>query len=132
LLAARLRTSPPAKSCDWEISDPEGRLLDPSKDRVNFDGDLTFTAIRWEPLEASLVTAPADAAASIRSHTTRSVLPNQESSNGMTRVAILRNEREGVALYDEQTRRVQDLKAFVALVVRLIAPDDLKLPPLTI
>jgi hypothetical protein len=36
-----------------------------SKDRINFDGDLTFAAMRWEVLETSLVTVPADAAASI-------------------------------------------------------------------
>jgi len=35
------------------------------KDRINFDGDLTFAALRWELLETSLVTVPADAAASI-------------------------------------------------------------------
>ncbi|MDA9466558.1 phage major capsid protein [Bradyrhizobium sp. CCBAU 53415] len=52
---------------DWEITDSKGKRLDPDKDRIPFDADLTFTAIRWELLEASLVTVPADASAMIRS-----------------------------------------------------------------
>jgi hypothetical protein len=34
---------------------------------VRWDDELTFTATRWELLEASLVCVPADASASIRS-----------------------------------------------------------------
>jgi phage head maturation protease len=52
---------------DWEITDGEGRVLDPELDRIRWDDDLTFTATRWELLEASLVAVPADASASIRS-----------------------------------------------------------------
>lgn len=51
----------------WEISDSEGRKIDPDIDRVRWDDDLTFTATSWELLEASLVTVPADSSASVRS-----------------------------------------------------------------
>jgi len=51
---------------EWQITDPEtGDIIDP--DRVGWDDDFTFTATRWELLEASLVCVPADADASIRS-----------------------------------------------------------------
>jgi hypothetical protein len=52
---------------EWEVTDAEGRVLDPDKDRIDIEDDLTFTAKRWELLEASLVSVPADASASIRS-----------------------------------------------------------------
>ena len=40
---------------DWEITDADGKVLDPDKERINFDDDLTFTATRWHLYEASLV-----------------------------------------------------------------------------
>jgi hypothetical protein len=52
---------------DWEITDEDGNVIDPEVDRVRWDDDLTFTATRWELLEASLVCVPADGSASIRS-----------------------------------------------------------------
>jgi phage head maturation protease len=52
---------------EWEITDSDGRIIDPEIDHVRWDDDLTFTATRWELLEVSLVTVPADAAAGIRS-----------------------------------------------------------------
>lgn len=58
---------------DWEITDGQGRLLDPELDRIRWDDDLTYTATRWELLEASLVTVPADASASIRSYGDRAL-----------------------------------------------------------
>jgi hypothetical protein len=48
----------------WEISDADGNIIDP--ERASFDDDLTFTGIRWELLECSLVSIPADSLASIR------------------------------------------------------------------
>jgi Caudovirus prohead serine protease len=48
----------------WEISDEDGNIVDP--DRASFDDDLVFTATRWELLECSLVSCPADSSASIR------------------------------------------------------------------
>jgi phage head maturation protease len=50
---------------EWEITDSDGAVID--ENRASFDDDLTFTAIKWELLEASLVTVPADSLASIRS-----------------------------------------------------------------
>jgi phage head maturation protease len=51
---------------EWEITDSDGRAVD--QDDVAWDDtDLTFTATRWELLEASLVLVPADGSASIRS-----------------------------------------------------------------
>jgi phage head maturation protease len=53
---------------EWEITTQDGTKIDPEVDRVRFDDDLTFTAARWELLECSLVTVPADPMATIRSH----------------------------------------------------------------
>jgi phage head maturation protease len=50
---------------EWEITDSENNVIDP--ERVRWDDDLTFTATRWELLEASLVLEAADRGASIRS-----------------------------------------------------------------
>lgn len=52
---------------DWEITDAKGKVIDPETQRINFDDALTFEATRWEVLEASLVSVPADSAAMIRS-----------------------------------------------------------------
>jgi phage head maturation protease len=52
---------------EWEIADANGKVLDPDVQRINFDDDLTFTATRWELLECSLVSVPADSAAMVRS-----------------------------------------------------------------
>jgi phage head maturation protease len=52
---------------EWEITDEDGRILDLEHDRLPLDGSLTFTAKRWELLEASLVSVPADAASYVRS-----------------------------------------------------------------
>ena len=52
---------------DWTITDADGDVVDPDIDRHRFtDNDLTFTASKWELLEVSLVSVPADAAAGIR------------------------------------------------------------------
>jgi hypothetical protein len=52
---------------EWEIADQDGRAIDPEREMVRWDDDLTFTATRWELLEASLVAVPADGCAGIRS-----------------------------------------------------------------
>jgi hypothetical protein len=50
----------------WEISDANGNVLDPNSS-PRWDDDLTFTAVRFQILEASLVGVPADAASAVRS-----------------------------------------------------------------
>jgi phage head maturation protease len=66
---------------EWEIADEDGILVDPN--RASFDDNLTFTATRWELLECSLVSVPADATASIRSrndslaHIRQRMIPRQ-------------------------------------------------------
>lgn len=52
---------------EWEITDKDGRVIDPEVERLRFDEPLTFEAKRWELLEASLVSVPADAPSMIRS-----------------------------------------------------------------
>lgn len=51
---------------EWQISDVDGNVVDPEKDRVRWDEDLTFTATRWQLFEASIVGVPADGTAMIR------------------------------------------------------------------
>jgi hypothetical protein len=50
----------------WEISDASGNVLD-ADTSPRWDENLTFTAVRWQLLEASLVGVPADAASAVRS-----------------------------------------------------------------
>ena len=52
---------------EWEITDSDGNVIDPDKTRIDFSDDLTFEAVRWELLECSLVSVPADASAMVRS-----------------------------------------------------------------
>jgi phage head maturation protease len=51
----------------WEISDADGNVLDPDSSPRWDEDSLTFTATRWQLLEASLVGVPADAASAVRS-----------------------------------------------------------------
>jgi phage head maturation protease len=51
---------------EWEITDADGRVLDPAY--LRWDDDLKFEAVRWQLLECSLVTVPADASAGIRAY----------------------------------------------------------------
>jgi hypothetical protein len=54
------------------ISDPDGNIIDPENNSLGWNEDnLTFTAIKWTLLEASLAPIPADAMASIRSLSNR-------------------------------------------------------------
>lgn len=52
---------------EWEITDEDGNVIDPEIQRMRFDENYTFTANRWELLEGSLVSVPADPGAFIRS-----------------------------------------------------------------
>jgi hypothetical protein len=52
----------------WEITDGDGRVIDPEVERIRWDDDtMTFTAVKWDLHEASLVSVPADPKSSIRS-----------------------------------------------------------------
>ena len=50
---------------EWEVTDDEGDVVDPS--RLRFDGEYCFTATRYELLEVSLTSVPADSGAHVRS-----------------------------------------------------------------
>jgi hypothetical protein len=54
---------------EWQISDENGDIIDPEKSRLRWDDtdNLTYEAVVWELIECSLVTTPADTAATIRS-----------------------------------------------------------------
>jgi hypothetical protein len=51
---------------EWEISDEDGRVINPDVS-PRWDANLTYTATRFQILEASLVGVPADAASAVRS-----------------------------------------------------------------
>jgi hypothetical protein len=52
---------------EWQVTDRDGSLIDPGYLRWD-DDDLTFEAVRWQLIECSLVSCPADAGAGIRLH----------------------------------------------------------------
>jgi hypothetical protein len=53
---------------EWEITDSDGRVIDPDVERVRWDEDgLTFTATRWDLHEGSMCTIPSDPLAGFRS-----------------------------------------------------------------
>jgi phage head maturation protease len=52
---------------EWEISDAKGNILDPEVANVRWDDNLTFTAVKWDLHEGSLVSVPADSLSGIRS-----------------------------------------------------------------
>jgi phage head maturation protease len=52
---------------DWEITDSDGRVIDPEVERIRWDETgLTFTAVRWSLHECSICTIPADPLSGIR------------------------------------------------------------------
>jgi hypothetical protein len=51
----------------WEISDQDGNILDPDRNQLRWDDNLTYTATRWVLHEASLVSVPADYLSGVRS-----------------------------------------------------------------
>jgi hypothetical protein len=75
---------------EWEVSDSDGRVLDPAYLRWD-DDDLTFEAVRWELLECSLVACPADASAGIRLHSSghdRALVSDDLSEDVRIRMAV--------------------------------------------
>jgi phage head maturation protease len=57
----------------WQVRDADGNVLDPEYDRIRPGDDLTFEAVKWRLLEASLVSVPADGEAMIRSYPGRAI-----------------------------------------------------------
>lgn len=51
----------------WRFEDSDGRVLDPEQDRIPSDGSVTAWAVRFELMELSLVSVPADSEAVFRS-----------------------------------------------------------------
>jgi Caudovirus prohead serine protease len=51
----------------WTVSDDDGNVVDPERERLSWDATYTFTATRWALLECSLVAVPADPSTTIRS-----------------------------------------------------------------
>jgi hypothetical protein len=51
----------------WTITDSDGGIIDPDRERLAWDEEYVFTATKWILLETSLVSVPADANATIRS-----------------------------------------------------------------
>jgi hypothetical protein len=51
---------------EWEITDQDGKVIDPERDRVGWDESLNFLATRWQLFEVSLVGVPADGEALVR------------------------------------------------------------------
>lgn len=75
---------------EWEITDSENNVVDPERMRWDDDG-LTFTATRWQLLEASLVAVPADGSAGIRllgSGSDRAVPEVDELARRATRITM--------------------------------------------
>ncbi len=51
----------------WKVYDADGDEIDPATQRISWDDNLIFEAVRWQLVECSLVSTPADPQASIRS-----------------------------------------------------------------
>jgi len=49
---------------EWSVSDQDGRVID--QETTPWDGSLTFTGVKWELLEVSIVAVPAGSSAGIR------------------------------------------------------------------
>lgn len=84
---------------DWEISDAEGNPVDPKVDYLRWsDDDLVFTASRWEFLELSLCSVPADDAVGIRAYGDRAFPFNQVIADIRMRMRVRQNmhDREQV------------------------------------
>jgi phage head maturation protease len=61
---------------EWNITDADGRNIDPTFVRWD-DDSLTYTGQRWELLEASLVSVPADHMAAVRSSGANTPTPSE-------------------------------------------------------
>jgi hypothetical protein len=92
---------------EWEITDENGDMVDPETSQWRWDDSdhLTYTATRWELLEASLVLVPADASASIRS-----LGGDDRSDLTDIRGRMLSRQRMHIrqAMYDRQARVIRN------------------------
>ena len=104
---------------DWEIKDKDGNIIDPEFDRIRWDDNLTFTAIRWELLEGSMVTVPADPMASIRSFGTG----QDRALNDDVRAFVEKAERLGFVLDVGRQPRNPALDAMARMKARQAMHD---------
>jgi hypothetical protein len=102
---------------DWEIRNQDGDIIDPARDRIQFDDDLTFTAVRWELLECSPVTVPADNLASVRfdAGLADQALPRSV----IDRLDLLAGMRVRQAMYDRQAAAAEKNRALADVIARM-------------
>lgn len=99
---------------DWQITDADGKVLDPEKDNMRWDDDLTFTATRWQLFEASLVGVPADGTATVRSLGSgrdRAVPEIDELARGAIKVTKRIGEFEVTYEYPRVKSPLDDIRA---------------------
>jgi Caudovirus prohead serine protease len=82
----------------WQVTNSDGDVVDPDRLRWD-DSDCTFAATRWELLECSLVSVPADASAHVRSFGSSSPIGTAAASEIVERMlarqlAALQNANE--------------------------------------
>jgi phage head maturation protease len=80
----------------WEVKDDEGNVVDTDRERLMWDAEYIFTAMRWELLEVSLVSVPADSSATIRSRAFGGSSIGEE--NGVAQVLQRMRARQRAAL----------------------------------
>ena len=66
---------------NFEITDGDGRVIDPEVDRLRWnEDDLTFTANDWQLIEVILVSVAADPATGVRSLADSAYVPVSPSA----------------------------------------------------
>jgi phage head maturation protease len=103
------------KISDWLITDKDGELVDPRSSRWNED-DLTFTATRWQLVEASIVSTPADVEASIRN--TDSALPKSVFARANTTADAIARAKARHAMHQRQQAHNARADALARMLAR--------------